>query len=108
MRACPQGFCLVAVGFVAWFTLICIKVLPFSLLQLYISSIGAGLCINATMPLFYEAAIEVRYYMSSVVQLPSARGPGLLLCQPAQLLAFLFALVIRSPTPFRRVPQRPS
>eukprot|EP00045_Choanoeca_perplexa_P017090 m.241508 g.241508 ORF g.241508 m.241508 type:complete len:454 (-) comp17446_c0_seq9:5225-6586(-) len=64
MKLMLLTFCLVAVAFVAWFTLICIKVLPFSLLQLYISSIGAGLCINATMPLFFEAAIEVTYPIS--------------------------------------------
>lgn len=46
---------------IVWFTLICTKVLTFSTVQLYSSSILAGMFVNGGIALFYELCAETSY-----------------------------------------------
>ncbi|CAG2219534.1 DIRC2 [Mytilus edulis] len=48
-------------GAIIWFTLICTKVLAFSTVQLYSSSILAGMFVNGGIALFYELCAETSY-----------------------------------------------
>jgi hypothetical protein len=38
----------------------CIGVVPQNMVYIYLSVVPAGMLINGTVPLFYEAAVEVR------------------------------------------------
>ncbi|EDQ87390.1 uncharacterized protein MONBRDRAFT_27200 [Monosiga brevicollis MX1] len=51
-------------GFAIWFSLMCTHTLPFRLDLAYISSIACGCLVNASMPLFFEIAVEVAYPIS--------------------------------------------
>jgi FLVCR family MFS transporter len=45
----------------AWFALLCSGAVPFSLWAAYLSCILGGFCINGTIPLFYELAVETTF-----------------------------------------------
>ena len=52
---------LLSTGAYVWLTLIVLKAIPFSLVQLYISTICGGACITAIMTLFFEYTVEMAY-----------------------------------------------
>ena len=52
---------LLATGSYIWLTLIVLKAIPFSLAQLYMSTISGGATITALMPLFFEYTVEMAY-----------------------------------------------
>jgi hypothetical protein len=48
------------VGAFLWFALACLAVVSNATVDLYLACILGGLLLNSTVPLFYEAAVEVR------------------------------------------------
>ncbi|CAC5412617.1 DIRC2 [Mytilus coruscus] len=48
-------------GSYVWFTLICTKIIPYSVVQIYISCIIGCIFLNGGIPLFYELSCEVSY-----------------------------------------------
>ncbi|XP_046573338.1 solute carrier family 49 member 4 homolog [Haliotis rubra] len=50
-----------ATGATAWFVLLWLSYIPFSLVSLYLSCILMGVFINASIPLFYELGCEASY-----------------------------------------------
>ncbi len=44
-----------------WFALACMQIVSNATVNLYLSCIIGGLLLNSTIPLFYEAAVEVRF-----------------------------------------------
>ncbi|XP_046573353.1 solute carrier family 49 member 4 homolog [Haliotis rubra] len=50
-----------ATGATAWFVLLRLSYIPFSLVSLYLSTILMGVFINASIPLFYELGCEASY-----------------------------------------------
>ena len=61
LPSCPvQTLCFGATAASVWFSLVCIGIVDNSTLMIYISGILAGTLINASMPLFLEAAVEVK------------------------------------------------
>eukprot|EP00055_Hartaetosiga_balthica_P013137 m.66087 g.66087 ORF g.66087 m.66087 type:complete len:500 (-) comp8179_c0_seq1:269-1768(-) len=53
--------CVLACGCCLWFSLTCIGVAPKTVTAIYVSIILAGLSINGTIPIFYEAVVEATY-----------------------------------------------
>ena len=43
------------------FALICVKIIPKSMALFYLTSIIGGLCVNGSIPLFFELAVESSY-----------------------------------------------
>lgn len=43
------------------FSLICVNLIPQSMILFYMTSIVGGLCINGSLPLFFELAVESSY-----------------------------------------------
>ncbi|XP_028398752.1 solute carrier family 49 member 4-like isoform X2 [Dendronephthya gigantea] len=50
-----------------WFSLLCLRIIPFSEASLYPSSIIGGFSISGTIPLFYELTVECTYPISEGV-----------------------------------------
>lgn len=44
-----------------WFSLICFSVIPYSTVQVYISTTLVGVCMYSTYPLFFELSIETAF-----------------------------------------------
>ncbi|XP_061174522.1 solute carrier family 49 member 4 homolog [Saccostrea echinata] len=57
----------VAGGSFVWFTLMCVKVIPFSTAQVYTSTILGGMFLSGTVPLFYELGAESTFPVSEGV-----------------------------------------
>ncbi|XP_061172398.1 solute carrier family 49 member 4 homolog [Saccostrea echinata] len=57
----------VAGGSFVWFTLSCVKVIPISTIQVYLSSILGGMFLCGTLPLFYELGAESAFPVSEGV-----------------------------------------
>lgn len=77
-------------GSCIWFTLICIKVLSFSTVQLYISCIIGCVFLNGGVPLFYELTCEASY--------PIAEGiTGAFLTLLNNLFGVFFLLALQIP-----------
>ncbi|XP_061174557.1 solute carrier family 49 member 4 homolog [Saccostrea echinata] len=57
----------VAGGSFVWFTLMCVKVIPLSTVQVYISNIMGGMFLNGAIPLFYELGAESAFPVSEGV-----------------------------------------
>jgi len=53
-------FVVAAAGF-AVFALLCIEIIPTSLVLFYLTSVIGGLCLNGSIPLFFELAVESSY-----------------------------------------------
>ena len=53
-------YLLASVSFL-WFTLMCARIIPFSLPMVYVSSVIGGMLLNGTIPLFYELCVETAY-----------------------------------------------
>lgn len=53
-------FVVATAGF-AVFSLICVNVIPTSMALFYLTSIVGGLCLNGSIPLFFELAVESSY-----------------------------------------------
>ena len=52
---------LFSTGAYVWLTLLILKVIPYSLIQLYASTICGSGCITAIMTLFFEYTVEMSY-----------------------------------------------
>ncbi|EGD76858.1 hypothetical protein PTSG_08206 [Salpingoeca rosetta] len=61
MKTIILVLCLGAAGAGVWFSLVCLDVIPNTTMMVYISGIVTGTLINASMPLFFEAAVEATY-----------------------------------------------
>ena len=44
-----------------WFSLICLSVIPYSIIQVYVSTTLVGVCMYSTYPLFFELSIETAF-----------------------------------------------
>ncbi|XP_066922547.1 solute carrier family 49 member 4-like [Clytia hemisphaerica] len=51
----------VATGGFAVFSLICVNIVPTSMALFYLTSVVGGLCLNGSIPLFFELAVESSY-----------------------------------------------
>ncbi|XP_021361904.1 disrupted in renal carcinoma protein 2 homolog isoform X2 [Mizuhopecten yessoensis] len=64
MKVFLIGLFILATGSFVWLTLLCNQTIPFSIVQLYASSIMGGMFLNGCIPLFYELACEASYPVS--------------------------------------------
>ncbi|VDI56415.1 MFS transporter, FLVCR family, disrupted in renal carcinoma protein 2 [Mytilus galloprovincialis] len=76
-------------GSYVWFTLICTKIIPYSLVQIYISCIIGCIFLNGGIPLFYELSCEVSYPIAEGIT-----GAFLTLLNNSFGVMFLLALQI--------------
>ena len=53
-------FVVATAGF-AVFSLCCVKIIPTSMALFYLTSVVGGLCLNGSIPLFFELAVESSY-----------------------------------------------
>ena len=71
-----------------WFTLICFRVIPYSIVQVYVSASLVGFCMYATYPLFFEFSIETTF------PIPEACTSAFLVMSQAAIQAIFLALPV--------------
>ncbi|KAK3106048.1 hypothetical protein FSP39_011651 [Pinctada imbricata] len=67
MKVFVVSMYVIAGGAFVWVTLLCLKVIPYTSVQIYAACILGGMFLNGTIPLFYELCSETAYPVSEGV-----------------------------------------